>query len=40
MHVHLVFVTKYRRKIFDLDAIEKLRSHFASSCGRAPISII
>lgn len=30
MHVHLVFVTKYRRKIFDLDAIEKLRSYFAS----------
>ena len=25
MHVHLVFVTKYRRKIFDQDAIEKWR---------------
>ncbi|WP_435630685.1 transposase, partial [Proteus mirabilis] len=24
MHIHLVFVTKYRRKIFDQDAIEKL----------------
>ena len=30
MHIHLVFVTKYRRKVFDLDAIEKLRSYFAS----------
>lgn len=29
-HVHLVFVAKYRQKIFDLDAIEKLLSHFAS----------
>ncbi|MBJ4544675.1 IS200/IS605 family transposase [Salmonella enterica subsp. enterica serovar Typhimurium] len=33
MHVHLVFVTKYRRKIFDQDAIEKLRSYFASVCA-------
>uniref|UniRef100_UPI001378E2D8 IS200/IS605 family transposase n=1 Tax=Proteus sp. G2609 TaxID=2698840 RepID=UPI001378E2D8 len=29
----LVFVTKYRRKIFDQDAIEKLRSYFASVCA-------
>ena len=28
MHVHLIFVTKYRRKIFDGDAIDKLREHF------------
>ena len=33
MHVHLVFVTKYRRKIFDQDAIEKLRCYFASVCA-------
>ncbi|HBY9727832.1 TPA: transposase, partial [Klebsiella pneumoniae subsp. ozaenae] len=33
MHVHLVFVAKYRRQIFDLDAIEKLRSYFASVCA-------
>ncbi|MCL9990283.1 transposase, partial [Proteus mirabilis] len=33
MHVHLVFVTKYRRKIFDQDAIEKLRGYFASVCA-------
>jgi|UniRef100_A8GGC8 putative transposase len=28
MQVHLVFVAKYRRKVFDQDAIEKLRSYF------------
>ena len=28
MHVHLIFVTKYRRKVFDGDAIEKLGAHF------------
>jgi putative transposase len=28
MHVHLIFVTKYRRKIFDADAIERLTGHF------------
>ncbi|HID8278282.1 TPA: IS200/IS605 family transposase [Proteus mirabilis] len=33
MHVHLVFVTKYKRKIFDQDAIEKLRGYFASVCA-------
>ena len=32
MHVHLVFVTRYRRRVFDADAIEKLRLHFASVC--------
>ncbi|HDQ0153662.1 TPA: IS200/IS605 family transposase [Escherichia coli] len=29
MHVHLVFVTKYRRQIFDHDATEKLRTYFS-----------
>ncbi len=33
MHVHLVFVTKYRRKIVDQDAIEKLRGYFARVCA-------
>ena len=28
MHVHLIFVTKYRRKIFDGDAIDRLTAHF------------
>ena len=32
MHVHLVFVAKYRRHVFDADAIQKLRLHFASVC--------
>ena len=27
MHVHLIFVTKYRRKVFDGDAIAKLGEH-------------
>lgn len=33
MHVHLVFVTKYRRKVFDGEAIERLRRMFARVCG-------
>lgn len=28
IHVHLIFVTKYRRGIFDADALDKLRTHF------------
>lgn len=32
MHVHLVFVAKYRRKVFDGDAIERLRVIFAKVC--------
>lgn len=32
MHVHLVFVAKYRRKVFDGDAINRLRSIFAKTC--------
>ena len=32
MHIHLVFVTKYRRYVFDADAIQKLRLHFANVC--------
>ena len=33
MHAHLVFVTKYRHKVFDGDAIERLRSIFAKTCA-------
>ena len=33
MHVHLVFVTKYRRKVFDGDAIERLRRMFERVCA-------
>jgi putative transposase len=32
LHVHLVFVTKYRRKVFDGDAIERLCPMFAKIC--------
>ena len=32
MHGHLVFVTKYRRKVFDGDAIDRLRGMFAKVC--------
>ena len=40
MHVNLVFVTKYRRKIFDQDAIEKLRSYFASVCADFNVELV
>lgn len=29
MHVHLVFVAKYRHKVFDSDAISRLKELFA-----------
>ncbi len=32
MHVHLVFVAKYRRKVLDGDAVERLRRIFAKVC--------
>jgi putative transposase len=32
LHVHLVFVTKYRRKVFDGTAIERLREIFDEVC--------
>lgn len=35
MHLHLIFVTKYRRHVFDADAIETLRLHFASDCRQS-----
>lgn len=40
MHVHLVFVAKYRRNIFDLDAIEKLRSYFSSVCADFGVELV
>jgi len=33
IHVHLVFVAKYRRKLFDGDAISRLRTIFARTCA-------
>lgn len=32
MHVHLVFVTKYRRRVFDAAAIDALREIFQGVC--------
>ena len=33
MHVHLVFVTQYRREVFTKDIIDDLRGIFASVCA-------
>ncbi len=33
MHVHLVFVTKYRKNVFDAGAIEVLRGIFTDVCN-------
>ncbi|OTA18624.1 transposase [Xenorhabdus beddingii] len=40
MHVHLVFVAKYRRKIVDQDAIEKRRRYFASVCADVDVELV
>ncbi|WP_422685213.1 IS200/IS605 family transposase [Citrobacter portucalensis] len=32
-HIQLVFVTNYRRQIFNHDAIEKLRTYFSNVCA-------
>ena len=32
IHVHLVFVTKYRKHVFDKEAIDQLRAIFTSVC--------
>ena len=32
LHVHLVFVAKYRRHVFDGPAIERLREIFGAVC--------
>lgn len=33
LHVNLVFLTKYRKEIFNADAIKRLRTIFAKVCG-------
>ncbi len=33
MHVHLVFVPKYRKRVFDADALERLRNYFRIVCA-------
>jgi REP element-mobilizing transposase RayT len=32
LHAHLVFATKYRRKVFDGDAIQRLQATFEKVC--------
>src|SRR5215470_2479307 len=32
MHVHLVFVTKYRHRVLDGDAVNRLRALFSNVC--------
>src|SRR5580700_3028800 len=32
LHAHLVFVTKYRRKVFDADALRRLQAIFRKVC--------
>lgn len=38
--VHLVFTTKYRRKVFDGYMIEQLREAFASACDKLDCRIL
>ncbi|MDR0674310.1 MAG: IS200/IS605 family transposase [Zoogloeaceae bacterium] len=40
MHVHLVFVSKYRRKVFDGDAIERLKGYFAKVCAKFEAKLV
>ena len=40
MHVHLVFVAKYRRGAFDGDALSRLRTIFAKTCANFEAQLI
>lgn len=40
LHAHLVFVTKYRRNVFDEEAITLLRGHFTRVCEKAEVKLI
>ena len=33
LHLHLVFVTKYRKKVFTQKIYERLKYHFERVCG-------
>ncbi len=33
LHAHLVFVTKRRRHVLDVDALERLKGYFGKVCG-------
>jgi len=40
LHVHLVFVAKYRRRVFDARAIDVLRDIFADVCAHAQATLV
>jgi REP-associated tyrosine transposase len=40
MHVHLVFVTKYRKQVLDAKAIEILRESFAGICRKFEAELV
>jgi putative transposase len=40
LHVHLVFVTKHRRRVFDARAIDVLRSLFADVCSDVQATLV
>lgn len=40
IHVHLVFVAKYRRKVFDGDAIDRMRRMFGKVCEDMEASLV
>lgn len=40
MHVHLVFVTKYRREVFDGEAIASLHGIFTKVCANVDAALI
>lgn len=40
MHVHLVFVTKYRKKVFTKQVLDDLREIFSSVCSDFGASLI
>lgn len=40
MHVHLVFVPRYRKKVFDADAIDRMRNIFRVVCADFEADIV
>jgi putative transposase len=40
LHVHWVFVAKYRRRVFDARAIDVLRDIFAEVCSDAQATLV
>jgi len=40
LHVHFVFVAKYRRRVFDAEAIDVLRDIFVDVCSDAHATVV